>query len=50
MASKARVVGPYTLSFRCYRLVPYREAGADVFETVELCEPKKNMRALLCER
>ena len=45
--SKAR---PHTLSFKCFRLVPINEPGFGPYETVELCEPRKSMRALLCER
>ena len=43
---KTRVVGPFTVSFRCYRLV----ATDDGFETVELCDPRNAMRVLVCER
>ena len=45
---KTRVVGPHTLSFRCYRLVPIDEPEA--YEIVELCDPRNAMRALVCER
>jgi hypothetical protein len=41
---KARVAGPHTLSFVCYRLVPV-EPGE--YETVELCDPRNAMRAFL---
>jgi len=44
---KTRDTGPHTLSFRCYRLVAI-EDGA--FETVELCDPRNAMRALVFER
>lgn len=42
-----RASRPHTLSFRCYRLVPI-DPGA--FETVELCDPRNAMRALVFER
>jgi hypothetical protein len=38
---------PHTLSFRCYRLVAIEDGG---FETVELCDPRNAMRALVFER
>jgi hypothetical protein len=40
---KARVPGPYTLSFTCFRAV-----ASD--ELVELCDPRNAMRALVIER
>jgi hypothetical protein len=44
--STARVHAPHTSSFRCFRLVPIEEPGFGAYETVELCEPRRNMRAL----
>jgi len=37
-------------SFRCYRLVPIDEPGAEPYEIVELCDPRNAMRVLMFER
>jgi hypothetical protein len=41
---------PHTLSFRCFRLVSIDEPGSGGYETVELCDPRNAMRALVFER
>jgi len=43
---KERVVGPYTLSFRCFRL----EGAHGEFGAVEVCDPRNAMRVLVFER
>ncbi|MGE5183965.1 MAG: hypothetical protein ACM31C_17965 [Acidobacteriota bacterium] len=47
---KGRVLGPHTLSFRCYRLVAIDEPGQDAYEIVEVCDPRNAMRVLVGER
>jgi hypothetical protein len=47
--SPARIPGEHTLSFICYRIVPFidRRTGVHGLDAVELCDPQNAMRALL---
>jgi hypothetical protein len=44
---RSRSAGPYTLSFKCYRLVRIGEPGQPPFEIIELCDPRNAMRVLV---
>jgi hypothetical protein len=41
-----RAARAYTLSFRCYRLVPTEGTGLE-YELVELCDPRNAMRVFV---
>jgi hypothetical protein len=41
---------PHTLSFKCFRFVSVDEPGSDVYEIIELCDPRNAMRVLVFER